>query len=119
MVTKFKIFENKDDLIDILRKSAILYNSHSEMVTITKELLRLGETTYRTVEYLENHPLEFNYYYFVEEYCFVRSEDKYYKSKLIQLSFYDFMKLVSKKIKKIKHPDDPYDEEDWGWKFEE
>jgi hypothetical protein len=112
MITKYKIFETSEnkELLSMLKDRRIMYFS-------LEEALRIADTL------IENGFRVFDYKGVGDDWndwdCFIYESDMFVQSiskKQIPLSFEDFLKLISKKFKKIENSDvDPYGEEEWGY----
>jgi len=110
------------DLRDYISTQSISYSNWKEMRDIFNVLLDLKFTIYNVMgirKEIECGCMTQSYNSFtndVRHYDFCRSS-----LKDGTLTYDEFMKIIgSKKIKKIENPvEDPYGEEDWGWKIEE
>jgi hypothetical protein len=105
--------ENKE-IFDLLKGTAILYETKQEMYDIATTLTNLGFDIYTKLGNLGELDFE-AYYYESSEQSFVRTRNpKRYTQK--QITYKDFMFMLSKKHRKIERPDiDPLGEDDWGY----
>ena len=103
--------KDNDYIFYLIKDCTIIYDTKQEMLDIATILNNLGFKLYTKLENLKD--LDYNGYYY-DNNSFVRTR----KIEGKELSYKDFMLLVSKKYKKIENPDiDPYNEEDWGYEI--